>query len=924
MDQSQRSRLRPSGRPHLHPQSSPLQSPRYSSSPPRKDQHHALVVDSSPSFPAFGARIRQMKEEQLSYTRSSKMGSQEPRSRNANTTASPLVSSASPFLQHLINEQRAARGGRGASSTCDRASDNSSRPQSPVTTQSQDDLSSEKQRKIANALSAGLKQPGEMGVREMDQYVHKLNKLTFDLKLEIFHRAQQMAIMKKKLERMQELEDQVRQMERMQEELEELREVEENNRRLRESNEQLQLELDKRDQAITEAVDLICQLEARIEELESDIDTVQTAITPPDASDTAATSSEPSLKSLAPKSKVVLDIPDRTSSRRGTRSTSSQQSRVATPSGPGRARRQPSFLQDQNENTRALRSVYSRRALSTKSRSDTMVSGEDERQCPDSPNLSILSECSYFEPRLDLARPTILDEPPRTLPRLSSPKDESSSETNAPIRAAGKLQAISRVEQWMQPQGEDAAVHTPIQLSPSATLQKKDRETKPQLGPAFRVDRPKQRMPTLDAPYGNGRFPPTPDTMSTSQANTQDPTNLTVIVEKSRYDHLYAPFTLGTGLRKPRSADDITTRPSTSTTTTDGFEHESSHHEFGVDDDCRLASIFPSYDHTKLVPSNCISHKKTRGGQSDDVNSSKPQASTSPPLTPEDWLAAALPAPVSKQGTAGKIARSETPTPHPTTQVRTPSKRPPSANGYSPDTHEFDLPPPGALRVRNADASPNAHPVPGSKRVLNFRLFGRAVTVSHQPISTLGPIDNDKNFNRIGRRHSTSRRHSAHIMAPSDDSRQAVDGTVAAGDKNSNAAPSTSPDDDNTTNRPTTAGSLEFAKRLSSNGFFGWIRGSLGKDAEQHHNHLNPASGASPAPAPLVRASSHRDARTRVQREKESQHQSIRPASVFAQTGIDIGTDAVSPMTLGTDEGRKSKFSSRRFRKGKEVPGICK
>src|SRR5438034_252565 len=95
-----------------------------------------------------------------------------------------------------------------------------------------------------------------------------MNKLNFDLKLEIFHRAQQAAAMEKKLDRMQELEEKLERMGRLEAELEELRGVEEANQRLRESNELLRLELDKRDQAVNEAVELICQLEAKLESFE--------------------------------------------------------------------------------------------------------------------------------------------------------------------------------------------------------------------------------------------------------------------------------------------------------------------------------------------------------------------------------------------------------------------------------------------------------------------------------------------------------------------------------------------------------------------------------------------------------------------------------------------------------------------------------
>ncbi|KAK2815379.1 hypothetical protein FQN49_008080, partial [Arthroderma sp. PD_2] len=196
--------------------------------------------------------------------------------RSSSAAGSPFVNPTSALLQNLINEQRASRGPR-ASSACEHHVESSPRAQNPdpntnanpaANTQSEDSAS-EKQRRINNALSAGLKQPREMGIREMDQYVSKMNKLNFDLKLEIFHRTQQVTTLEKKLEKMQELEEQVQQMEMMDQEIEELRGVEEDNQRLRESNEELRCELDKRDQAVNEAVELICQLEAKLETLEA-------------------------------------------------------------------------------------------------------------------------------------------------------------------------------------------------------------------------------------------------------------------------------------------------------------------------------------------------------------------------------------------------------------------------------------------------------------------------------------------------------------------------------------------------------------------------------------------------------------------------------------------------------------------------------
>lgn len=103
----------------------------------------------------------------------------------------------------------------------------------------------------------------------LPQYISKINKQNFDLKLEVFHRTQQVAGLARKLERMHELEEEMKRLHGLEDEVQELRNAEEDNQRLRESNDVLNNEIDKRDHAVTEAVELICQLEARVEELET-------------------------------------------------------------------------------------------------------------------------------------------------------------------------------------------------------------------------------------------------------------------------------------------------------------------------------------------------------------------------------------------------------------------------------------------------------------------------------------------------------------------------------------------------------------------------------------------------------------------------------------------------------------------------------
>lgn len=99
------------------------------------------------------------------------------------TPATPLVTPTSALLQGLINEQRASRSRRAQSEGPPNQPGpllehtQAPAPATPASAQQQqqqqpDDDSqsrSDKERKISNALQAGLRQPRDMGVREMDQ-----------------------------------------------------------------------------------------------------------------------------------------------------------------------------------------------------------------------------------------------------------------------------------------------------------------------------------------------------------------------------------------------------------------------------------------------------------------------------------------------------------------------------------------------------------------------------------------------------------------------------------------------------------------------------------------------------------------------------------------------------------------------------------
>ncbi|KLJ07780.1 hypothetical protein EMPG_16758 [Blastomyces silverae] len=890
--------------------------------------------------------------------------------RNIDSAGStPLVNPTSSLLQGLINEQRASRGGRRAVS--EHPSD--IQVQTPTIAPSQDDSSSEKQRKISNVLSAGLKEPREMGMREMDQYVSKLNKLNFDLKLEIYHRSQRLISLEKKLERMEALEEEVQRLQGAEEELQELREVEENNQRLRESNEHLRLELDKRDQAVNEAVELICRLEARLDELEAtdDDEDDEDDKRPLTARSHTSEGLVPS-PSMTPKGTPIFNIPDRTSSWKGTSSARSSRIRTETTcSSTRRPRRHPSFLLENSGSTSALRSLYiatdeettSRNGFSTASRTESFVSG-DEPPEPDSPRLSILSECSYLSPlatpskRFDGVDVTSVGSIQRSFSQPISKLELS------PKREEETDVKMSRIDQWIQPHDD---LRTPTGQRrdnfPVETSETGSKKRQPSLGTAFQAKRPvkpyKFDTPRLDGQlFNGGRLPPTPDTMSTSNPDARNGSNSSIIAEKSLLDQgrSFANFSGGhIALRRPRSADDITTRPSTGSTALSGtMETLSNATRLGINPSRdHLGSMFPTFgDHVAggsertglllrgdLARQDCeeyagentnpnisattpknggdgsLSARRKRYPPSLTSTHSEPRyeasISSSPPLTPQDWLEAALPADGGKRH---RPVKSHHQHPHQhkkshSTDIKHPSLLSPGEPATPTSTtgtvrsekikavsraDDLHSPSPTSLRNRITGSRNNNNPpqtedvaLPRRRLSLRPRFFSRAVTAAaaasqRQTAPMSDPVDDGDSAPspKIGRsrRMSTSRRKSVHVELASpararpDSGLGCSGGTGSSNNNNNNntqngdAGTLKSPTSTSTSrnaaagSRPRTSGAPETSKRRpSSLGIFGWMRGATsstttpaqthGKD-NNHSNNRGATTSARNTPTP--------------------------------------------------------------------------
>ncbi|EEA20309.1 conserved hypothetical protein [Talaromyces marneffei ATCC 18224] len=552
---------------------------------------------------------------------------------STDTSSTTLVNPTSTILQDLIKEQRATRSAR---KTPQLSEDVDNRPTTagsqPLTAENSP---SEKQRRINSFASSGQKQPRDMGIREMDQYVSKMNKLNFDLKLEIFHRKEQIAGLEKRMERMHEMEEELKRMHDLEDELDELREVEENNQRLREENEQLQSELDRRDQAISEAVELICHLEAKVEELQTGRGT--TPLPKDGGFNAVADVSEV----RTPRAQTFVDIPDRTSSRKGT---------------VRRPRKSPSFLREENRSTAALRSLFlqeenkSVRSVSASTRGTTVDSIAD----PPSPRLSILSECSYFAPHDPEPKGTGFDHLDR-LDQMTLVNNEHSAVAATPTKDLHNGHLSDRISDWMYFDQRSSQRKTSngnrYRARAVSDVSRGSHVPITHLDEPFQPMRKTGRTQQLSprqqhlAEFG-GNLPPTPDTMSTFRPAFKNGSNVSLPMDKLTRSVL----------SRPRSADELTTRSISMSTRSDGIDTAASvvsqlnaqnsptnlysfnHYGRGsAKATCVLGPGSPSSPRISCYGGDLLFN----GEGAENVVRTSSSESITPALTPQEWLEAA-------------------------------------------------------------------------------------------------------------------------------------------------------------------------------------------------------------------------------------------------------------------------------------------
>lgn len=498
-----------------------------------------------------------------------------------------------------------------------------------------------------------------------------MNKLNFDLKLEVFHRTQQMAIYEKKLERMAEMEEQLAHMEDLVAEVEELRTTEKDNQTLRESNEQLRIDLDKRDLAVTEAVELICQLESKIDMLENGGRASRLSMSRPMTADGS--------EALASKSRAIIEIPERTSSIRNScvlsvaqRQTSSELRKLS---------KAPSFLRADNKSTATLRSLYAPEE-ETQSRSPrTELSKSEcfhtttETMEPESPRLSVLSECSELNTFDTPTRWQEFDQLEIPVRRSSSTAGSLDSYVPPSGREESKKDQIDR---WMQ--SREDVNQTIITRRRNRASSDATKASIPNFTTDLYAPKPRGRG-RLDASlFGGVRLPPTPDTMSTAcatGANRSNGSNGSIKARRSSQTEqdLFFP---GRRVNRPRSAEEMASHYSFNGSEVDDSMQTNCGDtpRLGVTAD-ESRTILPSFNtvsskasallgpgspdnpvietfgdlyHTNANAASTPTIKRVRS----PIKAMTPEPHTSecdssPPLTPQDWVAAARQGPRSRK-----------------------------------------------------------------------------------------------------------------------------------------------------------------------------------------------------------------------------------------------------------------------------------
>lgn len=391
------------------------------------------------------------------------------------------------------------------------------------------------------------------------QTVSNLHKQNFDLKLELFHRRQKQSDLEVRLEEAEaRLTDQAE---------------------MQAINEQLLIELEKRDQAVEEAVGIICNLEEKIERLLEERSTIRSFYAQNELdfrrSDDAQSIQDPVSSSPQLINEVHETPPKPTRSGLAPRSVP----------------KMPSFLSERSEGTEALRSLY---LPSDYSQSLLKPQGENTANEPseggmNSPRLSVLSESSFLSvygekslaiEGLDL-HPGVEAEPSRTHRNRRSNSVEQwveerrilVSSPRLPLSRAGimhekkfislddvlesPLQRLEKLHRTLKSRKQLISAHVSTTTEHRSTGGKSAKE------------KPRDKIKTTESvTYERQQgLPPTPDTISTSTLRHYQVSNDTLsrdITERERERQLDRRFSLTYApdgcIRPLRTGETVTSR----------------------------------------------------------------------------------------------------------------------------------------------------------------------------------------------------------------------------------------------------------------------------------------------------------------------------------------------------------------------------
>ncbi len=472
----------------------------------------------------------------------------------------------SVLLQDMLREKKAQT--QRVKKTYDPANgqkyglDNRDIQSSPIASMGARDRSDAHSRRGSGAGVRNVTMPKEMGFKEMEEYISKINKQNFDLKLEVFHRRQRNEVLELRLQKLQALEA--------------------DNEELQNINEELLLELEKRDVAIQEAVGLICELEAKNEDLQMAVVRMDFTKSPSTLDHEPAKESNGIMaKSLSTISGTersgpssVTGVGVRTNLQAPSEHSLSAPDTLSPPKATS-AHRVPSFIRDTKKSTNVLRSMYSsdgNASFVSLTRPTSLFSGDDDddridRQTTNSPRLSILSESGFssiYGGRKD---------------QTFGERDDKGeiAEPSLPRTPSDPLQRNTRLHSWLHernmprtpsPKGtandQVSSIGEILSQNPTSPQHPREQRT-PEKRQAKQQRSPEKRSmsPSFGGPiFGGAVLPPTPDTMSTAtlDANSSTPS---IITEKSLLDGTPYPYTALIPAIRPNTSDSASGSAST-------------------------------------------------------------------------------------------------------------------------------------------------------------------------------------------------------------------------------------------------------------------------------------------------------------------------------------------------------------------------